>query len=166
MVKKVGSFTANLIKRHILPAIEYYENDPTVAFELDRLIDCFRFKVQLDIYLHVIREQRLSNLHLAIHYHEIGQEQTRLLNRLSPGATQVVSRMAALMGSHPFSALDPIFKRIELNDKGLLAFVYSAIHKTPYLTRKVALFYSFLYLFEDNKPECGKKYIYLVDMTR
>lgn len=70
------------------------------------------------------------------------------------------------MSSHPFSALDPIFKRIELNDNVLLNAIYSAMYKTPYLTKKIALFYSFLYLFEDNKLDCGKKYTCLVELTR
>lgn len=40
------------------------------------------------------------------------------------------------------------------------------MHKTPYLTKKIALFYSFLYLFEDNKLEYEKKYTCLVELTR
>jgi hypothetical protein len=170
--KKIIAFIANVIKRHLLPAIEYYRRDPSVSNELEALMSCFKFKVELDIYLHCLKAQQFSNLHLTLIHKETAEEQVRCLNRLSSDSEAIVKRMSTLMVCHVFSALRDIFSRIVANTHAYLDAIVEALQRAPRFTKKVAMFYVFLHLFEEENAlltptaEANARYGCLVDFTR
>ncbi len=115
--------------------------------ELDRLIDCYKFKFQFEIFADSIKNRQFSNLQLSSVHYEVSRQQIQYLNRISSNCGVIVKKMRNLMFSHMFSALLPIFNRIIYNtSQSTLDVILEALNMTPKLTKKVALFFVFLNL--------------------
>lgn len=151
--------------------MEYYDQDPTIPNELDRLIDCYKFKIQFEIYGECLRERQLSNLHLTVIFEQVTTDMVRYINRLTD-SDLVLKKINSLLICHAFSGFFQIFQRMAFISQEELKKVVQAMNQTPKLTKKVALFFVFMQMCEQenqmisSQNEVSKKYEYLITFTR